>query len=229
MTEKNFYEVLQVRKDATLVEIRKAYYKLVKQLHPDKKGYRMGTKEEEELFVQITEAYQVLREPNKRRIYDRELLRENEPVDDSSSRSQASVNKAAETYFKNAVFRYKKGDIRQSLQLFEAALHLDRENPKYLSYYGLALSHSSSTIYKAREYCEKALEMEFYQPSFYTNLGIVYFNARLYSRAKKQLETALKWDTENKRASEYMQKINKIEKSRSSGIVNTIKKLFHKN
>ncbi len=229
MGKKNYYDILGVRKDATLVEIKKAYYRLVKELHPDGTVRKKVSKEDEARFVSITEAYQLLRDPNKRRVYDRELIIEQEGgADPAAQRTQAPTNKTAEVYFKNAVFRYKKGEIKQALSLFEAALHLDRDNPRYLSYYGLCLSCNASTIHKAREYCEKAIEMEFYQPSYYTNLGIVYYNARLYSRAKKQFEFALKWDPDNIRALEYMHKLKKADKKKTSGLLDIIKGIFNK-
>lgn len=228
MGKKDYYQILNIRKDANLVEIKKAYYRLVKELHPDAKGHA-SNKEDEHKFVEITEAYQLLRDPNKRRIYDRELKQGNGVSHDFTSRAQSPVNKTAETYFKNAVFRFKKGEMKDARQLFEASLHIDKDNPKYLSYYGLCLSYNPSTIHKAREYCEKAIEIEFYQPSFYTNLGIVYFNARLYSRSRRQFEDALKWDPDNKRAMEYLHKINKIQKRNKGGIIDSILSLFKKN
>lgn len=228
MAMKNYYQILGVRKDAGLVEIKKAYYKIVKEIHPDAQGGSVN-KEDEGRFVEITEAYQLLRDPNRRRIYDRELKHSTINQQDLHAGSaQTAVNKKAETYFKNAVFRYKKGELKQSLQLFEAALHIDKDNPKYLSYYGLCLSTNPSTLHKAREYCEKAIEIEFFQPAFYTNLGIVYFNAKLYSRAKRQFEDALNWDPSNKRAMEYLKKIEKIKKRRKSSFISGIFNIFKK-
>ncbi len=62
-----YYEVLQVSKDATTTEIKKAYRKLALQYHPDK---NKGNKEAEEKFKLINEAYAVLSDPQKREIYD---------------------------------------------------------------------------------------------------------------------------------------------------------------
>ena len=49
-------------------EIKKAYRKLAMQYHPDRNG---GSKDAEESFKEITEAYDVLRDPQKRAVYDR--------------------------------------------------------------------------------------------------------------------------------------------------------------
>src|SRR5580765_3755423 len=64
----DFYAVLEVPRTATDDEIKKAYRKLAMQYHPDKNN---GSKDAEEKFKQITEAYDVLRDPQKRAAYDR--------------------------------------------------------------------------------------------------------------------------------------------------------------
>lgn len=64
----DFYGTLGVPRTATDDEIKKAYRKLAMANHPDRNG---GSKEAEEKFKAITEAYDVLRDPNKRAAYDR--------------------------------------------------------------------------------------------------------------------------------------------------------------
>jgi curved DNA-binding protein len=64
---KDYYAVLGVPKDATAEVIKKAYRKLALKFHPDKNP---GDKKAEEKFKEITEAYAVLSDPEKRRQYD---------------------------------------------------------------------------------------------------------------------------------------------------------------
>jgi len=64
----DFYSVLGVQRAASDDEIKKAYRKLAMQYHPDRNN---GSREAEERFKEITEAYDVLRDPNKRAAYDR--------------------------------------------------------------------------------------------------------------------------------------------------------------
>jgi len=64
----DYYEILQVNRDATGAEIKKAYRKLAIRYHPDKNP---GDEEAEEMFKRINEAYGVLSDEEKRGIYDR--------------------------------------------------------------------------------------------------------------------------------------------------------------
>ncbi len=64
----DFYAVLGVPRDAPDDDVKKAYRRLAMQWHPDRNG---GSKEAEEKFKELTEAYDVLRDPQKRAAYDR--------------------------------------------------------------------------------------------------------------------------------------------------------------
>ena len=64
----DYYELLGLSRDADLEEIKKRYRKLAFKYHPDRNE---GSKEAEELFKQATEAYEILRDPEKRSMYDR--------------------------------------------------------------------------------------------------------------------------------------------------------------
>lgn len=64
----DYYEILGVAKAASDDEIKKAYRKLAMTYHPDRNG---GSKEAEEKFKALTEAYDALRDPQKRAAYDR--------------------------------------------------------------------------------------------------------------------------------------------------------------
>ena len=66
--EIDYYELLEISRDANENEIKKAYRKLALKYHPDR---NQGDKEAEEKFKLVNEAYQVLSDPKKRSIYDR--------------------------------------------------------------------------------------------------------------------------------------------------------------
>ncbi len=68
MEDRDYYKVLGVSRNANEEEIKKAYRKVAMQCHPDRNP---GDKEAEEKFKFASEAYEVLRDPQKRDIYDR--------------------------------------------------------------------------------------------------------------------------------------------------------------
>ncbi|WP_020522616.1 molecular chaperone DnaJ [Catelliglobosispora koreensis] len=65
--EKDFYSVLGVSKDVTAADIKKAYRKLARELHPDHNPQNSGA---EDRFKAVSEAYDVLSDDRKRREYD---------------------------------------------------------------------------------------------------------------------------------------------------------------
>ena len=66
MTKKDYYDILGVNRDASKQEIKKAYRKLALKYHPDKNP----EKEAEEKFKEISEAYAILYDDEKRQMYD---------------------------------------------------------------------------------------------------------------------------------------------------------------
>ncbi len=68
MEEKDYYKILSVSRNASEEEIKKSYRKIAMQYHPDRNP---GDRDGEEKFKMASEAYEVLRDNEKREIYDR--------------------------------------------------------------------------------------------------------------------------------------------------------------
>ena len=69
MAKKDYYEVLGVTKEATQDDVKKAYRRLAKKWHPDL--HKDDRAQAEKMFKELTEAYEVLSDAEKRAMYDR--------------------------------------------------------------------------------------------------------------------------------------------------------------
>src|SRR2546429_5375885 len=68
MAKQDFYEILGVSKSASADELKRAYRKLAMQYHPDRNS---GDKGAEQKFKDLNEAYDILKDDQKRAAYDR--------------------------------------------------------------------------------------------------------------------------------------------------------------
>src|SRR5919206_4067595 len=68
MAKEDYYKILGVKRDAKPDEIKKAYRRLARKYHPD---VNPGDKAAEDRFKQMSEAFDVLSDPKKRKVYDR--------------------------------------------------------------------------------------------------------------------------------------------------------------
>ena len=112
----NFYEILRVRSNASQAQIKKAYLELVSKYHPD--IYKGDKSYAERYTAIITEAYSILKDPDRRQDYDIrhnisnkpsffQILREDKQINKEKQQERRLSNKNLEQeismkYFKNS-------------------------------------------------------------------------------------------------------------------------------
>ena len=87
MEEKNYYEILEVSKNASAEIIKTAYKSLIKKYHPD----NIGNTDDNKKIIEIREAYEVLSDPKRKKAYD-ELIKAKNDKEPYSTKYQRVSN-----------------------------------------------------------------------------------------------------------------------------------------
>jgi hypothetical protein len=199
-----YYGIFDLTESATQDEIKKAYYREVKEFHPDGYPYLMSSALKDKLnriFTFINQAYKTLSDPEKKREYDRQLSPKSERTISSAERAKAK--------FREAVSEYKKNNFAQAADLFNQAVFLDSSVAKYHYYHGLTLNKLGK-IKEAGWAIEKALGIDPSNADYLAELGNIFLRLGFTLRAKSTLEKAIKFDPTNDRAAEVLQKIRNL-------------------
>ncbi|MBN1885621.1 MAG: DnaJ domain-containing protein [Candidatus Krumholzibacteriota bacterium] len=198
--KQDYYSMLEAWPTSSNEDIKKNYFRLAKLYHPDVAGESVESREK---FKMINEAYSVLSNPQKRHDYD-EFLRKGKVHSHHGIAMQEKDRRSAQLSFTQAKEAIRAGRFDKAVLLIKAARKYDPTNPAYNSWYGFSLAMLGTRLHEARDSCKQAIQMEFYNPDYHANLGVVYFKAGLKSLAIKHFRESLKWDKEHRVARKYM-------------------------
>ncbi len=126
----NLYELLGVEEDADEDEIKKAYKRLARELHPDRfVGDAEAQKEAQERFSKVSHAFNVLKDPTQRSEYDFERklslkkgLDENIEVVEKPVEETGYKREVADRKYKMALQLQAEGDLRRAVELVKEAV-----------------------------------------------------------------------------------------------------------
>lgn len=126
----NYYEVLGVERSATDERIRERFRQLARENHPDR--YRGPDKAEvERKFQTLTEALNVLTNPDKRRQHDSELAA-------GLDKATVDFTQIAKAYLQKGVKAYKEGNWSAAYENFDLAVKHNPQDGKAFHYLALA-------------------------------------------------------------------------------------------
>ena len=186
----NYYEVLGVDRTASESGIRDRFRKLARESHPDR--YRGPDKADaERKFQLLTEAMNVLTNPQRRKAHDTELS------GGVSFRPPSDPREVAKLYVANGVRAYKAGDFPVAIENFDMAVKHNPEDAKAFHYLALAAARVPSMVRQAVQAVETAVQKEPYNPVFLKDAGILCRKVGLFAKAERYFEEALKWDQGN--------------------------------
>jgi curved DNA-binding protein CbpA len=204
LNESDLYSVLGVLQGSTTEDIRRAYYGLAKQFHPDKFTREELKVKAEKVFAHITQAYSTLENPEGRSKYDEELALR------SSTKDRKTVDTAdiAKMNFKTGKEHYDNGRFAESLSFFQNACDQDPKRAEYWRYLGLTQSKNPRWKKDAADSLLRAIGIDPTDADTYAQLGALYARGRLASKAREMYQKALQWNPDQALAREGLESLD---------------------
>ncbi len=153
--KKNYYDILEVNKNASPEIIEKAYKTLIKKYHPDLQENELKN-EYEEKIKKINEAYEILSDTEKRRIYNLNLKNTEFSIDDYNNLYNENFNLKKEiNYLKNKINNNSYNNLQKntydnSLNNIENEINKKINNAVNKAYYDAYIQDLKNRGYKIK-------------------------------------------------------------------------------
>lgn len=141
--EKNYYDILEINKNASQEIIEKAYKILVKKYHPDLQEANLKN-EYEEKIKEINEAYEILSDPEKRKNYD--LTLKNNEISNEDYNNLYNEN----VHLKNEINNLKNKNYQNNYSNQEENLEREYKQAYEQAYYNAYIRNLKKLGYKIR-------------------------------------------------------------------------------
>ena len=208
------YAILGVSRNATPIEIRDAYLKLARDTHPDKVKDPAARKEAENVFKNVTAAYDTLSKDRSRRDYTSKLpggVEENKsapwkppmvqapqpspapsrgPVAWKPAQEQTAERTAVDT-LGQGIEAYQKNDFHTAVQLLNIAVSQNGDSAKAHGMLALALGKNPNWVRDALQHMETAAKLDPKNVSYQAEMALLLHSQGLKLRAKRALEAAI--------------------------------------
>ncbi len=227
-SESTLYEILEVTPSAVPETIKTAYFRLAKVLHPDHRaGLKLEEGEGvlDELYLRVKDAYEILSNESERRRYDFGLAQKakrearahataaENPApkgktqapspsleEEAASGKAFTTRQSARLHFGNGERYFAEARYHEAVEELRTAVRLDPSKAEYHRALGRALAKNPRWRKQAEDAFVQALEINRFDADAYVELGELYREGGLETRARKMLEEALAVDPDNVRA-----------------------------
>lgn len=182
---KDFYVILGVSRSAAPQDIKKRFLELARERHPDR--FKGAEKQKAELeFQDITEAFNVLSDPVRRRQLDAEL---NRPAGSAKPYDNSEI---VRVYLNRGIRAYKEGKWLEAATHFDRATQTDPQNVQAWHHLALTCMKEERWNSKAQEAIDRALQIEPQNVAYLKLAGKIYATGGMAARAKQYYNDALK-------------------------------------
>ena len=198
---RDFYAVLAVPRNATEDQIRRRFRELARTRHPDRfRGEEKARAEKD--FQEITQAFNVLADPERRRRHDVELVRPEEP-------GAGDARQLSRVYLQRGVKAYKEKSYLEAASNFDQATQYDPRNAQAWHHLAQACSQQKSWLPRAVSAIERACELEPLNSSYLKQAGRIYALAGDTERAVHYYRKSLQWGEDDPVVRQALEALNR--------------------
>jgi DnaJ-class molecular chaperone len=182
----DYYALLGVTREAGENEIRERFRALAREAHPDRAPRELKA-EAEAKFQDLTEAVNVLTNPDRRKAYDFERAFK------ASEAASPDADSVAQSLLAQGMQAYKERQFADAAGNFQLAVHRNPNDARAQHYLGLAAARSGDmrTAVKA---LEVAVMLDPHNVTLLKDAGTVFRQAGLLVKAERAYQEALRWD-----------------------------------
>jgi curved DNA-binding protein CbpA len=180
----DFYAVLAVAKSASDDQIRQRFRQLARERHPDRFS---GEQKQaaEQAFQEITQAFNVLTDPERRRQHDLELERRQPAVSDPKQ--------VARVYLQRGIKAYRERNLVEAADYFERATRSDPDSAMAWYNLGMVCCQNPNWLGRAVPAIERACELEPMNAGYWKQAGRILALAGRNERALAAYRKAIDW------------------------------------
>jgi len=182
----DYYALLGVTREAGESEIRERFRALAREAHPDRAPRELKA-EAEAKFQDLTEAVNVLTNPDRRKAYDFERAFK------ASEAASPDADAVTQSLLAQGMQAYKERRFADSAGHFQVAVHRNPNDARAQHYLGLA-SARSGDMRTAVKALEAAMMLDAHNVALLKDAGAVFRQAGLLVKAEKAYQEALRWD-----------------------------------
>ena len=211
-----FYDLLGVHPTAEIDELKRAYFRLARNFHPDRYHADGGEvlKRMQNAFTELAQAHETLKNPQTREMYDyrmrKELSdREKRAGVDGVNEREIMDNERASENFETGFSLLMDGEAEDATPFLARAAHFAPKNARYRAYYGKALASDEKQRHKAESEIQAAVRLDPNNPTFKILLAEFFIQFNLLKRAEGELVRLLAIFPSNRDAQAMLDNLRK--------------------
>lgn len=190
-----YYDILDVDPKADIEELKRSYFSLARNFHPDRYHAEGGEtlRRVQHAFTELAQAHETLKNDESREMYDyriRKELAEREKLGGKQGNASLQAEQAREN-FDRGFGLLMENRAADALPFLARAAHFAPKNARYRAYYGKALSFDDKQRHKAESEMQAAVRIDATNPTFRLLLAEFFVQVNLPRRAEGELTRLL--------------------------------------